>query len=193
MALIAGYGLCFEAVQGNPWQDLDLDRPVRDVRLPLIAEASGAAAGMITAREIRLEAQSLGPFRVRNLAGPAIENLRVQLPEIAETRDNIWADGLAQFLVVGQHPVPAVIHHLKITTADSRHVLHARRATFDAPTGRLEMQDATIVDAGGTQQRLPRVWLLLRGAQAGFLVWRTGDENDVATRHLLDPAAQPDD
>lgn len=192
-AFLVSCGLCFDVAQGSTLQDLDLDRPVRDLRLPLIPAASGAAAGLITAREIRLEAQSLGPFRVRNLAGPVIEDLSVQLPNPAETSDNTWAGGLAQFLVVGRHPVPAVINNLKIKGVDSRDVLHARRATFDAPKSRLELQRATIVDADGALHRLPRVWLLLGGEQAGSLVWRAGDENDVATRHLLDPAAQPDD
>jgi hypothetical protein len=190
---IASCGLWFDVAQGNPWEDLDLDRPVRDVRLPLIAEASGSAAGLITAREIRLEAQAIGPFRVRNLASPEIQDLSVQLPEKAEAGNNTWVDGLAQFLVIGQQPAPPVIHSLKIKSASSHDILHARRATFDAPTGRLEMQDATVLNANHAPRQFHRIWLLLKGPQAGFLVWRTEGGKEAATRHLLDRAAMPDD
>ena len=193
MAFIASCGLCFDVAQGNPWEDLDLDRPVRDVRLPLIVEASGSAAGVITAREIRLEAQAIGPFHVRSLASPTIQDLSVQLPEKAEAGNNTWVDGLAQFLVIGQQPAPPVIHSLKIKSAGSHDILHARRATFDAPTGRLEMQDATVLNANHAPRQFHRIWLLLKGPQAGFLVWRTEGGKEAATRHLLDRAAMPDD
>lgn len=190
---IASYGIFAAMAQGGPVPNLDLDSPVRDLRLPLIPHAAGPAAGLITAREIRLESPKVGPLRVRVLASPVIEGMVLQLPESADARNEAWAESLADFLILERSPVPLVIDDLTIKRGASQEILQARRATFDALTGRLEMQDAEILDADGKQSQFQRIWLLLKGPQAGFLVWRTADENGAATRHLLDPTAMPDD
>jgi len=179
----------------HPLQHLDLDRPVLDLRLPLVTPADGSNAGYLHAREIRLEGEKVGPLRLRMMGRPVIRDLVVNLPEKNDHTENSWAAAMLEFFRANPHPRPAVLEGLEIRQHNNTLLLHARTAIFDPDREHLELHDCQIRSMAhqdeGSGFRVERCWLLLGGTRAGFVVWPDKSGTTFDGGPLLDLLVDP--
>jgi hypothetical protein len=167
-------------------ESLDLTRPVRAARIPLLNETSGATRGFISFDEIRLESQRMGPFRLGALKGPVIEAMILQLPRAIQPDDTSWAASLAEIVDLKRYPAPVKINGLSIRRGEEAPILQAKNAVYDADHERLEMSGVTLKTVKDAKLEIERVWLILGGDAAGFLVWRDPSSHQTKTLRLLD-------
>jgi hypothetical protein len=167
-------------------QTLDLTRPVHAAQIPLLNKTSDTTSGFISFDEIRLESQRMGPFRLGTLKGPTIEGMVLQLPQGIRPDDTSWVKSLAETVALKRYPAPVKINGLSIRRGEEAPILQAKNAIYDADHERLEMVGATLTTAKGAKLEIERVWLLLSGSGAGFLVWRDRSAHQTKTLRLLD-------
>jgi hypothetical protein len=174
------------SADASPLESLDLAHPIRDVRIPLIAAASSATDGAISFHEIRLESERMGPFRLGTLKSPTIKGMVLQLPQAIQPDDTSWAESLAETVALKRYPAPVKINGLIIRRGEEAPILQAKNAVYDADHERLELIGTTLTTAKDAKLMIERVWLLLSGSGAGFLVWRDRSAHQTKTLRLLD-------
>jgi len=175
-------------VPAAPLPQIDLQKAVKGLRMPLITLKDGSSAGSIKLGSIKIEPQKIGPMRVRIISGPVIRGLAVTLPETGNAEERrSWPQALAEFLQVDSYPSPARIENLRLIGGDGTVLVRARTATFETEDKRLQMRGAVIRPSPQREEELERLWLLLEGPTAGRLVWRSPQHGRIETTDLLEP------